>query len=286
VYTTESHQAESQQNVQSYALLARTNATIFQVACHLMRRKRVFLCIGGEKGYGFSDVLDTAYVLGGDIKRVTNPFLKRFKNGASLIRYADKTGNNEISTRIKIIQSIGGPDIVVPMCKRLIEKSKQHEAQYGSMTSTHHRMNLVHLGTVHKAKGLEYNNLILADDFVDLNDRELKEKVRRQVRGFVDEFNIIYVAVTRAKRRLRIGPSLAGFLNLTGMLTGIKMCVRRSNSDNDSDCILCRGRSHQKHDGTSRISELKVNLITMSGRSHQFVCPPCLEKQIPHLKVL
>ena len=266
-------------NVQSYAILARTNSTIFQVACNLMQINRPFLCISGVQGYGFADVLDTAYVLNGDVKKVTNPFLKRFKTGTSLQTYATKTSNQEIISRIKIIMSMGGPETVVHLCKRLIEKSKQHEANYGNMTSIHHRMNLVHLGTVHKAKGLEFNNVMLADDFVDLNDGELREKVKRQMRGFVDEFNIVYVAVTRAKRRLRVGPSLRGFLNLTGMLNDIHVSLATQAEISDQKqrvCMACQCRI------SIEPNNLMVTLVTMSGEGFaRGFCQGCLNNQVP-----
>ena len=155
-------------------------------------------------------------------------------------------------------------------------------------------MNLVHLGTVHKAKGLEFNNVIMADDFVDLSDPELRDKVRRQVRGSVDEFNIIYVAATRARWRLRVGRSLVRFLLSTGMMTGMRFNILRQESSTESStqhallneqCCACGHKSKRKLETTAGMhttgcSVLEAQLLSMSGKKWKFLCTKCLELQV------
>ena len=51
------------------------------------------------------------------------------------------------------------------------------------------------LSTVHKAKGLEFDTVVLMDDFPDFGEQGLKNVPE-------DEANLIYVAITRAKIRL------------------------------------------------------------------------------------
>jgi hypothetical protein len=159
----------------------------------------------------------------------------------------------------------------------------------------------VHLGTVHKAKGLEFNNVIMADDFVDLSDPELRDKVRRQVRGSVDEFNVIYVAATRARWRLRVGQSLSRFLMSTGMMTGMKLHVQQQQSKRASlssssssstaasleQCCTCGHRRQLATDGEANVADgaygssvLEAQLMTMSGKIWKFVCAKCLELQV------
>ena len=291
--------------IQPFAVLARTNSTIFQVACLLMdaHKNIPFLFVGGVNGYGFQDILDTALVLRGNSSNsssssgaasIVSSFLKRFKSGASLIKYANATSNQDLLSRIKIIEDLGGPDQVTYLCQKLIRVSAKHETNFGNLTSSHYKMNLVHLGTVHKAKGLEFNNVIMADDFVDLSDPELRDKVRRQVRGSVDEFNIIYVAATRARWRLRVGRSLVRFLLSTGMMTGMRFNILRQESSTESStqhallneqCCACGHKSKRKLETTAGMhttgcSVLEAQLISMSGKKWKFLCTKCLELQV------
>ena len=102
------------------------------------------------------------------------------------------------------------------------------------------------MSTVFKAKGLEFDNVVLADDFVsDLLDPRFRREVAQQKRGVVDEFNSIYVGVTRAKRRLRIGNSLKSFLLRSGMLTHVSADVVVSSRSSSSSSEGGGGKRHQ-----------------------------------------
>ena len=65
------------------------------------------------------------------------------------------------------------------------------------------------LGTVHKAKGLEFNTVLIFDDFqFDQIIHAAQDKSMR-----FDEANILYVAVTRAKRNLYLSKGAVGFFD-------------------------------------------------------------------------
>ncbi len=53
------------------------------------------------------------------------------------------------------------------------------------------------VSTVHRAKGLEWDTVVLEEDFPDLFD---DEKISPEQR--VDELNLLYVACTRARQHL------------------------------------------------------------------------------------
>ncbi|HFN3287752.1 TPA: 3'-5' exonuclease [Campylobacter jejuni] len=57
------------------------------------------------------------------------------------------------------------------------------------------------LSTGHKSKGLEWNNVEIIDDFLNIK-QELEE--REQITIAKEELNLLYVAVTRAKNSLNI----------------------------------------------------------------------------------
>jgi hypothetical protein len=279
---------------QSYAVLTRTNSTIFQIACELMDRKKVFLFIGGVAGYGFAEILDTARVLNGsNLHLVVNAFLKRFKTPEQLMGYATATSNQDMLSRIKMIEGLGGPSMVIHLCKRLIKVCQKHEDMYGRLVTQHYKMDLVMLSTVHKAKGLEFNNVLLADDFVDLLDGDLKKKVLNQERGFVDEFNLIYVGVTRCKRRLRLGPTLKRYLYSTGMLVGLQHDVVVEGGDGAGGvvgagagagagqvrtCLGCNVK--ENHVRCAKVGSVFCHVLTMSGKMWKYACPNCSSNHV------
>ena len=199
-----------------YAVLSRTNATLFHVAVELMRIRQPFLMIGGVDSYNFGDILDTARVLLGQHRDILNPFLRRFESGMSLRRYAEATDDSEILSRLKVIQQCGGAEEVVYITKKLLLRAKAQESSI--QPRQRGGADIAFLGTIHKAKGLEFDNVVLANDYIssELLNPDFRRDVKQQKRGVVDEFNMVYVGVTRAKRRLRVGDALKGFLPSQG----------------------------------------------------------------------
>ncbi|VTP78141.1 putative recombination protein RecB [Leclercia adecarboxylata] len=61
---------------------------------------------------------------------------------------------------------------------------------------THEKDAQVTVSTAHRSKGLEWPVVMLSEDFTDITDPLLSEDERQ------DETNLLYVAVTRARRTL------------------------------------------------------------------------------------
>ena len=69
--------------------------------------------------------------------------------------------------------------------------------------------------TVHRAKGKEWDAVQLADDFLNPADEELLRNLDESTR--IEESNILYVAVTRARKKIMYSPELLGWFE--GMTT-------------------------------------------------------------------
>ena len=69
--------------------------------------------------------------------------------------------------------------------------------------------------TAHKAKGLEFNTVRLTDDYYVMKPGESVENQQSD-----DESNLLYVAVTRAKRRLIITSTVLGLFKSVGVSIG------------------------------------------------------------------
>ncbi|CAM9553831.1 unnamed protein product [Choristocarpus tenellus] len=87
-----------------------------------------------------------------------------------------------------------------------------HRLQHSSKSLSGKEADVI-LSTVHKAKGLEFDTVVLANDFVDLSTLDWSGGRPRIVSGGeAEEVNILYVAVTRAKRRLVLNTPLRWLL--------------------------------------------------------------------------
>ena len=60
--------------------------------------------------------------------------------------------------------------------------------------------------TAHRSKGLEWNYVHLAEDFIDPLDREVDADTKNE------EINLIYVAVTRAKLAIALNTTVISML--------------------------------------------------------------------------
>jgi superfamily I DNA/RNA helicase len=72
---------------------------------------------------------------------------------------------------------------------------------------------LISLSTTHKAKGLEFLNVKLANDFFSLFDKNDKLINKNYIKQ--EEINIYYVAMTRAIYKLELNTELKKFFKET-----------------------------------------------------------------------
>lgn len=179
-----------------HTLIARTNAAVFDEAVKLQGKKRIAF-VGGIEGYRFSAIQDGYNLSRGRRDNISDPFLAGFTDFAAMKSYAKQVEDWELSGVSRVVEKYEGR---IPQLVRRIEASVADEAAAE-----------VVLTTAHKAKGLEFDNVSLADDF----PRLLKEgELIAPTDLDPDEFNLIYVAITRAKERLQLfkGSDLAQFI--------------------------------------------------------------------------
>lgn len=82
-------------------------------------------------------------------------------------------------------------------CLIIADLLRNHENPHKSILAD------VKLITAHRSKGLEYDQVRLMDDFPDANDPQMRERALSE-----DEINLLYVALTRAKRVLQPNSAL------------------------------------------------------------------------------
>ncbi|XP_042887912.1 F-box DNA helicase 1-like [Penaeus japonicus] len=137
---------------------------------------------GGLEAYEFDDVLDI-YNLSKPEKQesINKDFFRKFRTVSDLDQFATKIDDIELSNKIKMFKHSG--DKTPRHIKRLKEKCSSKLANSDIIFST-----------VHRAKGLEFDWVTLLDDF----------NLGRNQEDGKGEWNILYVAITRAKQYLDI----------------------------------------------------------------------------------
>ncbi len=113
-----------------------------------------------------------------DKSTIRNNFFKQFDSIEELTEYAESANENEILSKIKVSMSI-------PKLSQELNAIKERTVQNSQ------EADLI-VTTAHKAKGLEWDKVIVLKGFIDLTKDDVIQ----------EEINLFYVAITRAKKRL------------------------------------------------------------------------------------
>lgn len=85
---------------------------------------------------------------------------------------------------------------------------------------------------MHKAKGLEWDTIVLADDFVDLTQWSASESIQ--------EVNALYVAITRCRKKLQLPPSLEQlYKSQSEAVALVPSAVARAMFSGIQECPCC-----------------------------------------------
>jgi F-box protein 18 (helicase) len=174
-----------------FAVIARSNAGVLSRALNLIGKNKKIYFIGGLKSYDFYKAQDVEHLYHNRIELIKSPAILRYNNFKELI---DNTfDDKEISNFAQLVLSHKG---------NLIQKLNCIE----EFTVTNKKDANVIITNVHRAKGLEFNQVVLANDFFKV-DVEHKMKSYDTIKE-EEELNIIYVAITRAKIALELNENL------------------------------------------------------------------------------
>ncbi|GBG31563.1 F-box DNA helicase 1 [Hondaea fermentalgiana] len=180
------------------AFISRSNRGLLEHAlrvAHDMPKAR-FGIVGGLQASPLATLADLARLALRKLSEVESPLVRKFQSIDQVRAFAAKAKESDMSTLLGYLDQIE-PETVVSLYARLQKQIQPwKEARYV-------------MSTVHKAKGLEFDSVYLLSDFQNLvHVDELTQQLNIDSSVDPAEINLLYVAVTRAKRELFLNRSL------------------------------------------------------------------------------
>lgn len=183
-----------------YMRLCRTNGSVFRSSVDAMMSQIPFLLVTGTQNYQFDRIHDMYRLYANVRHEIKDPFLKRLSSFEQAQDYASQTDDREMQSMIKIVEEYRTdiPGLITDINLSAIqdEPGKRDNA-------------VIRITTAHRSKGLEFDQVVMHDDFADLIEDDMP--LSMESRENREEVHLTYVALTRAKRALEISPQLGEY---------------------------------------------------------------------------
>lgn len=191
-----------------HAVLARTNSGLFDAAVKALKSGHPFGYIGGYEGYRLDMILDAWNLKKGFIQQISDPTVLLFKSYPELESYADTVDDKELKMLIRVIDKYTEniPDLINQLKTKSVKNLSNKE---------------IILTTAHKAKGMEFDSVVLLDDYTDLKI-EINKKGKEEGPS-IEDINILYVAATRAISNLKMNEKTINWLLDLDMLNTVQI---------------------------------------------------------------
>ncbi|MCC2548495.1 UvrD-helicase domain-containing protein [Hymenobacter sp. BT175] len=190
------------------AVIGRTNLGLLLKAIeyvkeHRQQLRRVYF-EGNINSYTYAgegaSLTDVLALYNGRSEAIKDPLIRKMANLDELADYAEQTEDGQLQMLITIVEDYGN-DVI-----DLIKELKRLHVADGARDQAQ-----LYFSTVHRCKGLEYDQVQLTPDFItqvtiDKLEEEFAAKppepgVRARV---FEEINLLYVALTRAKTKVYV----------------------------------------------------------------------------------
>ena len=168
-------------------VIARSSFGLMQQIVHFIQDKKKIFFEGGYNSYSFMNqtVYSIFYLKQKKNEKITIDEIKEFETINELEQFAKDTKNQDYLNIIKFINTYG--DNIFEINKKIKD-----------LLVTDKKDADIIFTTAHKSKGLEYEQVIMADDFITKKDI-FNTKNKLSYQRINEELNIYYVASTRVK---------------------------------------------------------------------------------------
>ena len=229
-------------NIQSRITLARSNSKLVSKAIELLIQQKDVSKIyfeGQLQSYTFSEeggsIYDVLNLYNGQRHMIKDDLLKTMPSFDHLKDYLEETSDTSLRALVDLVEKYNKdiPFFISRIKDCCVDETQKDQAE-------------MIFSTVHKAKGMEYDQVFVCDDFINEQQIiDLKPAIKAQETNpgtISEEINLLYVAATRVKSKLHIPISLlpasyhindrqtvTNELNLKVRLKPIKQKPARSN---------------------------------------------------------
>jgi F-box protein, helicase, 18 len=192
----------------SKAILARTNLGLLLKAIEYvteMKKVKHIYFEGNINSYTYADegasLYDVLNLYNGKRHLIKDNLIKAMKDMAELEEYIEKAEDVQLGMMVEIVKEYGNeiPDILKKIKDKHVGNDEKEKAE-------------MIFSTVHRCKGMEYDDVHLVDDFIkeekleNTTDKEKKEELN--IAKLNEEINLLYVAITRTKNTLHLPEAL------------------------------------------------------------------------------
>ncbi|WP_289055496.1 UvrD-helicase domain-containing protein [Carboxylicivirga marina] len=193
-----------QHSIQSRVTLARSNSKLVSRAIELLIQQKELNKIyfeGQLSSYTFSEeggsIYDVLNLYNNQRHMIKDDLLKTIPSFDHLKDYLDETSDASLKALVDLVEKYHKdiPRFIKRIKECSVDESEKHKAD-------------MIFSTVHKAKGMEYDQVFIMDDFineqqvVDSKDAIKAKEVNPE--SLAEEINLLYVAATRTKSKLHI----------------------------------------------------------------------------------
>ncbi|HTM64915.1 MAG TPA: UvrD-helicase domain-containing protein [Flavipsychrobacter sp.] len=196
----------STEAIQTKAVLARTNLGLLLKAIEYVTEKKELKHIyfeGNIHSYTYADdgasLYDVLHLYNGKHHLIKDQLIKKMKSLAELEEYIRTAEEVQLGMMVEIVKAYGNeiPKIIKKIKEKHIGDNDKDKAE-------------IIFSTVHRCKGMEYDTVQLVNDFITEEKLEELKKEKKEIQAdkLNEEINLLYVAVTRAKKSLYIPEAL------------------------------------------------------------------------------
>lgn len=252
--------------IQNRATLARSNSALLTRAIELLIQQRELKSIyfeGQLSSYTFSDeggsVYDILNLYNGERHQIRDPLIAGIPSFDHLKDYVEETEDASLKSLVDLVEKYNTD---IPFYMKRIKDCHVDEQD-------RHKADMV-FSTVHKSKGMEYDEVFLQDDFIsEQNLTDLQGPIKAKEvdpKSIEEEINLLYVAVTRTKSLLHVPIRLlpTGFYveGMKSITTGTNLKIRNE---------VAVQKAAKRYAKWTRQEEAELTQLFLSGKPIQTI---------------
>jgi superfamily I DNA/RNA helicase len=193
--------------VKSKAVVARTNLGLLLKAIEFITEKKRVRHIyfeGNIASYTYADegtsLYDVLNLYNGKRTLIRDSLLREMKDMDELEDYIEKTEDVQLGMMVEIVKEYENeiPNLIKTLKEMQVENDQKDKAE-------------MIFSTVHKCKGMEYDEVHIVEDFITeekLEKTNLKTEEEVNLARLNEEINLLYVAATRTRNHIYIPDKL------------------------------------------------------------------------------